>query len=160
MKKLRLFASTAVLSAIMSMNAFAGQWVQDNVGWWYQNDDGTYPTSQWYSENNKWYYFNKDGYMVIGWLHLTNSDEYYYFNPDGSMRTDPLEENGYTYTFDASGKCTNRPEDQIQSLYNSEVLRLEVRNSYYNPNDNSNTRYGGMLSNENIVSYHDVAQDK
>ena len=27
--------------------AYAGQWMQDGNGWWWQNDDGSYPTAKW-----------------------------------------------------------------------------------------------------------------
>ena len=39
-------------------------WKKDNIGWWYQNHDGTYPKSQWKSINSKWYYFNQKGYLL------------------------------------------------------------------------------------------------
>ena len=32
---------------VMTTPAFAAGWQKDNVGWWYQNDDGTYPKKEW-----------------------------------------------------------------------------------------------------------------
>lgn len=55
-----------------SIQSFAGQWLSDANGWWWQNDDGTYPTNtwRWIDGNNdgisECYYFNPEGYCVIG----------------------------------------------------------------------------------------------
>ena len=32
---------TALVSASVSMSAYAGEWKRDDIGWWYQNDDGS-----------------------------------------------------------------------------------------------------------------------
>lgn len=161
MKKAKILIAATILSASMSMVAFAGEWKQDAIGWWYQNDDGTYLSSTWYQENDKWYYFNKDGYMVTGWLHFTDTDKYYYFEEDGSMRTEPLEENGMTYTFDKKGAWSNGTNSQIHDIYDREALELKVKYGYdFDQNYNQGTHSGVSLSNENIVSYHDVAQDR
>lgn len=50
MKKTKLLFATLGVSAILSMTSFAGEWKQDNTGWWYQNDDGTYPVSSWFQD--------------------------------------------------------------------------------------------------------------
>ena len=63
------FAALAI-SAAMTVTAFAGQWRSDTNGWWYQNDDGSYPagTWQWIDGNGdgiaECYYFYPDGYMA------------------------------------------------------------------------------------------------
>ena len=54
-----LFATAAV-----SMSALAGQWRQDDTGWWYQNENGTYLKSEWSWIDGKCYYFNEDGYCL------------------------------------------------------------------------------------------------
>lgn len=60
----------AGLSVLSSMSAFAGEWKQDSNGWWWQNDDGSYPVSTWqWLDGNKdglseSYYFNEAGYLV------------------------------------------------------------------------------------------------
>ena len=36
-----LIAAGISLSSVLI--SFAGSWQQDNMGWWYQYDDGTYP---------------------------------------------------------------------------------------------------------------------
>ena len=46
-KKIMTLAITAAMAASMGMTAFAGQWVQNTTGWWWQEDNGSYPVSQW-----------------------------------------------------------------------------------------------------------------
>lgn len=160
MKKKILTTALAGLMVLTSFTtAFAGQWQQDEVGWWYQNDDGSYISNNWYQENEEWYYFNADGYMVTGWLHFTDTDKYYYFDEDGSMRTDPLTENGMTYTFDENGAWKNGLDSQIQDIYDREALRLKVKYGY-GQDYNQHTYSGVNLADENLVSYHDIAQDR
>ena len=67
----RTAAVTAALCAAMSMTAFAGQWQQDGTGYWWQDDDGSYPTNTWrWLDGNgdgisECYYFDSRGYMVF-----------------------------------------------------------------------------------------------
>lgn len=55
----------------MSLTTFAGQWMLDANGWWWKNNDGSYPVNSW-----KWidgnldgiaerYYFNEQGYCLM-----------------------------------------------------------------------------------------------
>jgi hypothetical protein len=59
------------LSLNLVLTAFAGQWKQDNTGWWYDNGDGTYPSNtwQWIDGNgdnvSECYYFDSLGYCLI-----------------------------------------------------------------------------------------------
>ncbi len=80
---------TAILSVslllCMSMTVFAGTWKQDARGWWYQNDDETWPRNEWKYMDNEWYYFEENGYMATGWKHIDNT--WYYFEENGHMVT-------------------------------------------------------------------------
>lgn len=161
MKKQLLTISLSFAMSLLPITAYAGQWKQDTVGWWYQNDDTTYISSNWLNENGTWYYFDSNGYMVTGWLHFTDTDVYYYFNSDGSMRTEPLTENGITYTFDESGAWNNRQQsDEIEQIYDNEAARIGVEYGY-----SSGTSTGGLhkvpgvnLADENVVYYNNIAQ--
>ncbi len=65
MKKVRLVAAT--LAAMMTMSAipaYAAEWKQDEKGYWYQNDDGSYPKDCWKEIEGKQYYFGSDGYRL------------------------------------------------------------------------------------------------
>ena len=65
MEKVQLFITTAILSTVMGMTALAGEWKQDTIGRWYQNDGGSYPVNCWQEINGKQYYFNESGYLLI-----------------------------------------------------------------------------------------------
>lgn len=85
-KKMAVLAMATGLSVLSTIPAFAGQWKQDNIGWWYQEDNGSYPVSTW-----KWidgngdgaaecYYFNVSGYMLSN----TSTPDSYSVNNDGA----------------------------------------------------------------------------
>lgn len=79
MRKRALALMAVLLSGMMSISSYAGEWKQDNVGWWYQNDDGSYPTNSWQEIDGKQYYFGNDGYM----LHDTTTPDGYYVDANG-----------------------------------------------------------------------------
>ncbi|MBO4234952.1 MAG: hypothetical protein J5928_00730 [Firmicutes bacterium] len=86
-----------VVVAILIMNGAAlagesgaqGTWKQNNRGWWYESQDGTYPTDQWEKIGEKWYHFSNSGYMQHGWVKV--DDRWYYLgspsdDDSGAMR--------------------------------------------------------------------------
>lgn len=78
----------SIASIAIGMTAWAGAWKNDQNGWWYQNDDGSYPTNTW-----QWIDGNGDG---IG--------ECYYFNEAGCCLISAITPDGCTV--DASGAWT------------------------------------------------------
>lgn len=64
MRKTKIIVMALALSATMSITALAGEWKQDNTGYWYQNDNGSYPVNQWQEIDGKQYYFGGDGYRL------------------------------------------------------------------------------------------------
>lgn len=88
MKKKILTTALAGLMVLTSFTtAFAGQWQQDEVGWWYQNDDGTWPANVLKQIDGYWYYFDSTGYMKTG--NYQFEDGWYNFRDDGSC-SNPL----------------------------------------------------------------------
>ena len=57
---------------LSSFAAFAGSWQADASGYWWLNDDGTYPVSTWLWIDDdgdgiaECFYFNESGYMLSG----------------------------------------------------------------------------------------------
>ena len=49
-KQLLTFVAAGVMAAAMSFSAFAGEWKEDQTGWWYQNDDGSYQMNNWFTD--------------------------------------------------------------------------------------------------------------
>ena len=80
MKKIITAVAALAIAAAMTMTSFAGSWQKDYVGWWYQNDDGSWPAGGWAQINGLWYYFNTSGYM----LENTMTPDGYYVGPDGA----------------------------------------------------------------------------
>ena len=92
MKKARLFLATLSMSAIMCMTALAGEWKQDQTGWWYQNDDGSYSQNVLKKIDSYWYYFDSTGYMKTGWFQFSYG--WFGFREDGSCLNPISEING------------------------------------------------------------------
>ena len=63
-----------------TITANAGQWKENNNGWWYQNTDGSYPTDSWQWIDGKCYYFTPEGYCLIN----TNTPDGYQVGSDGA----------------------------------------------------------------------------
>lgn len=73
MKKwIRMVLVTGAAVVAMCNTAFAGTWKEDQTGWYWQEEDGTYPASVWsWIDGNQdgiaeCYYFNNEGYLVTG----------------------------------------------------------------------------------------------
>lgn len=83
-------AMSAGLILTAAPAAMAGEWRQDTVGYWWQNDDGTYPVNcwQWLDGNQdqvaECYYFNENGYLLTN----TITPDLYTVNADGAWVLD------------------------------------------------------------------------
>ena len=99
MKKKALFtaAVSMILYVIISAPAFAGHWQTDASGWWWQNDDGSYPANTW-----QWLDGNGDGVA-----------ECYYFDGNGYMMAAAVTPDGYTV--DGNGAWTVNGVVQTQN---------------------------------------------
>lgn len=85
-KRMKLFAAVFLFvgsMAVSNAEVQAAQWEYNNSGWWYQEDDGSYPVNTWKSISGKWYYFDGNGYMLTGWQKING--EWYYLYSDGAM---------------------------------------------------------------------------
>lgn len=80
------------VQAAMSAAQQEPGWQRTETGWWYLNEDGTYPANEWMLIDHHWYLFNRDGYMVTGWHKWDGSvcdpddgggDWYFLDNTDG-----------------------------------------------------------------------------
>lgn len=94
-------AVAALMSVMVSVPAFAGQWKQEASGWWYQNDDGTYPNNGWTWVDGKCYYFTPDGYCLMN----TQTPDGYTVDASGAWIVDGVvqTQGGQTEVPPASG---------------------------------------------------------
>ena len=86
MKTSAAFFIGLTFAAAAALPAYAGSWRQNASGWWYQNDDGTYPAGgwQWIDSDGdgtaECYYFYSDGYMAynndIGGYHVNEAGQW------------------------------------------------------------------------------------
>lgn len=94
------------ISTSSSSQNILGTWKQDEHGWWFQKQDGSYPKDEWIMNNNVWYRFDQNGYMQSGWIEVNKVK--YYLNPDGAMvSNDWVLQDGKWYFFNESGAMQN-----------------------------------------------------
>lgn len=170
MKKKVLTTLTIGLTLFSATPVFADEWKQNSTGWWYQNDDGSYPADTWKNISNKWYYFKSDGYMNTGWVKVNG--QWYYCEPSGEMRTAELQTDIMTFKFNADGACINFYDNNTPSTqagwanYDTSSLETWTNNIlneniiYYNGQYWAKPDYVNSLKNENIVYYHDISNEE
>ena len=79
----------------------AGGWKQNKTGWWWEEDNGSYPTNSWENIGGTWYYFDGNGYMVTGWLKLSSG--WYYLTESGARATGWVQVGNIWYYMNESG---------------------------------------------------------
>ena len=106
---IKVLTATALLSMLASSTVFAGEWKSDNNGWWYQNDDGSYPANTW-----QWIDGNKDGVS-----------ESYYFNENGYMLANTVTPDNYTVNADGAWTLNGVVQTQGQSTATNPVQNYD-----------------------------------
>ena len=71
-----------------------GSWQQDESGWRYVLEDGTYPAGIWIEIDGQTYNTDENGYRAEGWYQ--EGDNSYYFNEDGELQRDTTTPDGHT----------------------------------------------------------------
>ncbi|MDO4789328.1 MAG: cell wall-binding protein, partial [Johnsonella sp.] len=100
-------------------------WINDNMGWWFKNPDGSWPKNTWreisYNAKKDWYFFNQSGYMNTGWL--TWNGNWYYLNENsdqnvikGSMAKGWQMINGKWYYFYEKTEGNNPAGSMAKSI--------------------------------------------
>lgn len=138
MKKLIGFAAVAAFSSLMAFSAMAGVWKQDNVGWWYDNGNGTYPSNSWQwidGDNNgtaECYYFDRTGYMLAN----TTTPDGYQVNgsgawvENGTVKTRNVRgtgQTGYTKSNSKSEEKKSNSNSNNSNRENSSDTRGETK---------------------------------
>ena len=156
-KKILGFIFVCFTSCLLSMIALASPpvlegWKQNDIGWWYRQVDGTYPSDSWKNINKKWYYFNDNGYMVEdSWV------ENYYLGSDGAMLVNTITPDGH-YVLDNGEKTEDilTESDQRPEFENSELGNLigpgaELSDNYENAVDSLAGDGFKEVSNDNTA---------
>ena len=108
---------------------------QDNVGWWYDNGNGTYHSNSWQwidGDNNgtaECYYFDRTGYMLAN----TTTPDGYKVNAsgawveNGTVKTRNVRATGQTGNSSASGGETkNKTKKERYVLFDKKFFLTKV----------------------------------
>ena len=110
-------------------------WIQDDIGWWYQKKDNTYPKSEWLELSGNWFYFNDKGYAVTGWQYIKG--KWYWFDSNCYMKTGWQFINKNWYFFSKSGDMIKNkyiPSETTEHFYHWVNNDGAWTSSSYDPN--------------------------
>ena len=139
-KHTRLFILALLMTFLAAMPVYAAQWHQDTTGWWYEQDNGTYPAGKWELINGQWYNFNQSGYMQTGWVN--SNGVWYYCLPSGEMVHDTtMEIDGVSYTFQSDGAWVQPAGNQTVENQTVSITKAQAEQWFY-------ATYA-MIANEN-----------
>ena len=148
MRHFRLLIITTLMTLSTSLSAFAGSWEEDAKGWWYKNNDGSYPRGTWFTfaTTGKQYYFDNDGYLLVN----TTTPDGYKVGPDGAyLDSDPSNiakanaannKKSGSYVNSGPGVVGNNsaPKQNSNSLANNSNSNNNSNNNGNNTNSNNN----------------------
>lgn len=162
MKRGKVLAASILLAVSMSGTAFAGEWKQDSIGWWYQNDDGSYPFNTWqwidgnYDGIAESYFFDANGYCLMN----TITPDGYTVDLNGAWTIDGIVQTQVTADTSVSASQTasaapiqeaspvsSAPFDGYTIVVNTNTLK------YHTPS----CRYVSQISQSNIGYSNDTA---
>ena len=89
-----LLGGSLVILFLTPVSQVKADWHQDNIGWWYSTDNGSYYKDTLAYIDKKFYRFDERGYMITGWYleehRNTNNGSLYkewsYFDPVSGAR--------------------------------------------------------------------------
>ena len=108
MKKNRFVPTVLGLTMLMSFNAYADGWKQENNKWKYYKEDKA--LKAWQQINNNWYFFNEDGSLKTGW-YMDASNNWYFLDSSKTSNEGVLLSgwqwiDGYCYYFEGTDKAS------------------------------------------------------
>ena len=87
-KKIAIAMLTGTLVfAVVPATVQAAGWKQNKNGYWWQENDYSYPRNQWKTIYGKQYHFNSSGYMDTGWEKIDGKWYYLGSKNDGAKKT-------------------------------------------------------------------------
>ncbi len=135
-KKIVALAMAALMTAGSGMTVSAGQWQSDTNGWWWQNDDGSYPVGSW-----QWLDGNNDG-----------TAECYYFDGNGYMLANTITPDGYSVDGNGAWVVNGVIQTQTSSV---QAQTGETQTGVYT-DDYSGTYAVPYFEVDGSKTYHDV----
>ena len=138
-KKLMTTILAGVMISAFSIPAYAGSWQSDSTGWWWQNDDGSYPANSW-----QWLDGNSDG-----------TAECYYFDGTGYMLANTTTPDGYSVDGTGAWIVNGVVQTQTADTQTGQTAENEAQNSVYS-DDYSGTYDVPYFEMHGSKTYHDV----
>lgn len=159
MKKIKVLVATLIVTILTIFPSFA-DWKQEPDGrWWYQNEDGSYPTNQWKEINGKQYYFGGDGYMLAN----TTTPDGKEVGADGALIQDmsiqeqPKSYSNLIYSADSITTALNIADYKFENYGTTYHVFEITNNSPYtlelNINETAKDAYG------NIIGAHSTSEE-
>lgn len=87
-------ALSMLLPLVPMEPAEAAGWKQDGAGWWWQEDNASYPVNTWKQIYGQWYYFDNNGYMLDEGWHWIDGNCYYMYT-GGAMASNTWIDGSY-----------------------------------------------------------------
>lgn len=140
MKRGKVLAASILLAASMSGTAFAGEWKQDSIGWWYQNDDGSYPSNTW-----QWIDGNYDGIA-----------ESYFFDANGYCLMNTITPDGYTVDLNGAWTIDGIVQTQVTADTSVSASQTASAAPIQEASPVSSAPFDGytIVVNTNTLKYH------
>ena len=82
-----IFLMVVIAFSVIPATVQAAGWKQNKNGYWWQENDYSYPKNQWKTIYEKQYHFNFDGYMDTGWKKIDGKWYYLGSKNDGAKKT-------------------------------------------------------------------------
>ena len=110
------------------------EWDRDGTGWWYGDNEGTFPMCQWYKINGKWYFFKPDGYAD------ETTDDFY------ESKTSSSESASYDSNREGIG-TTDTEDDDDEGKYdeNREGVKAWIQTGFVNTLKSTITQQHNVL---------------
>lgn len=150
MKKKRVLALalTVMMAGSMSMTTLAGQWKQQvtgyhQMGYVYENSDGTYAKNGWQWIDGKCYYFNENGIMLSN----TTTPDGYTVDSSGAWTVNGVVQTQATGSTGNAGHSANYdPAHPLAGKIDEWNLRLPT--PYYTSQEIANNNIQAMLTGQ------------
>ena len=124
-----------LLSSLFVMISYAGQWKVDEKGYWWQEDDGSYPVNTW-----RWIDGNQDGVS-----------ECYYFDGNGYMLSNAttsdgnqVNENG-AWTVDGIVQTESVALDTNMNNNIGGIYTIDIEKTHVNNNSSLQMQFGSGI---------------
>ena len=118
-KWVRILGTSLLISTVTVTTSYAGSWQNDGRGWWWLEDNVSYPANAWC-----WLDGNQDGVS-----------ECYYFDGNGYMLANTVTPDGYQVN--GNGAWIVNGSVQTKGRNGGKLTPEEATNIIYNYNNNS-----------------------